>query len=387
MVEAGKARAQALGWPDAYAYTKALGRAGPARQTRRRPRHHRPALDHRVGAGRAGPGLDPRLPHGRAGHHLLRAGPAQGVPRRARRRHRRHPGRPGGGRHPRRGRRRARADGPGPDPSTTWPPGSGTRSATDGWSSWSRTGSPRTRSTTPTASRSWCRNGRFPGGAGCSGSCSGPPRPCRGRAGRQDAARPRASRRLLAALEERHQQAERALGYVELYGAYTETEAAFRVDRLLALWDRLDAEDQAEFCFDPAAIDWDHLRPRRPPAVGGRPRPGAHHARSRSPPPGREPTGRRKAVLSPERQMAAFDLENTLIASNVVESYAWLATRHLAAGERVGFVPTWSARPRRCWPSTGGTGATSSATSTAATRGPRPSGCATTHGSSSATCC
>ena len=40
--------------------------------------------------------------------------------------------------------------------------------------------------------------------------------------------------------------------------------------------------------------------------------------------------------MSPERHLAAFDLENTLIASNVVESYAWLASRHLPAGERVG---------------------------------------------------
>ena len=31
----------------------------------------------------------------------------------------------------------------------------------------------------------------------------------------------------------------------------------------------------------------------------------------------------------PERHVAAFDLENTLIASNVVESYSWLATRRL----------------------------------------------------------
>ena len=36
--------------------------------------------------------------------------------------------------------------------------------------------------------------------------------------------------------------AKRALGYVELYGAYTETEARYRVDRLLALWDTLDDE-------------------------------------------------------------------------------------------------------------------------------------------------
>ena len=37
----------------------------------------------------------------------------------------------------------------------------------------------------------------------------------------------------------------RALGYVELYGAYTETEARYRVDHLLALWETLDDEDQA----------------------------------------------------------------------------------------------------------------------------------------------
>jgi HAD superfamily hydrolase (TIGR01490 family) len=44
------------------------------------------------------------------------------------------------------------------------------------------------------------------------------------------------------------------------------------------------------------------------------------------------------AILSPDRHLAAFDLENTLIASNVVESYAWLASRHLPAGERVSFT-------------------------------------------------
>ena len=41
-----------------------------------------------------------------------------------------------------------------------------------------------------------------------------------------------------------------------------------------------------------------------------------------------------KAVLSDQPRCAAFDLESTLIASNVVESYAWLATRHLERVER-----------------------------------------------------
>ena len=43
-------------------------------------------------------------------------------------------------------------------------------------------------------------------------------------------------------------------------------------------------------------------------------------------------------MLSPDRHVAAFDLENTLIASNVVESYSWLATRRLNRRERIRYV-------------------------------------------------
>jgi HAD superfamily hydrolase (TIGR01490 family) len=140
----------------------------------------------------------------------------------------------------------------------------------------------------------------------------------------------------IAALEERHLLADRALGYVELYGAYTETEAQYRVDRLLALWDRMDEGDRAALCLDPAAVDWEYyVHQIHLPSV-------IEHARVRTTPGGRTTTSRadraRTAILSPERHLAAFDLENTLIASNVVDSYAWLASRHLPAGERAGFV-------------------------------------------------
>src|SRR4029079_8153684 len=58
--------------------------------------------------------------------------------------------------------------------------------------------------------------------------------------------------------------------------------------------------------------------------------------------PGRTTTDRsarlRKQVLDPARHVAAFDLENTLIASNVVESYSWLATRRLDRGERLRYA-------------------------------------------------
>jgi HAD superfamily hydrolase (TIGR01490 family) len=141
---------------------------------------------------------------------------------------------------------------------------------------------------------------------------------------------------LTSHLAERRQQAERALSYVELYGSYAETEARFRVDRLLSLWDRLDDHDRQTFCFDPAVIDWAHyLHDVHLPSV-------VTQARVRTSPGGRSGPTRaergRRAVLAPERHLAAFDLENTLIASNVVESYAWLATRRLDEGDRLRFT-------------------------------------------------
>ncbi len=59
-----------------------------------------------------------------------------------------------------------------------------------------------------------------------------------------------------AILEDRREQAERALGYVELYGAYAECEAIYGLDRLLALWSELDEADRTSFAFDPRVIDW-----------------------------------------------------------------------------------------------------------------------------------
>jgi len=139
-----------------------------------------------------------------------------------------------------------------------------------------------------------------------------------------------------ANLEERRNQVDRALGYVRLYGAYTETEARFLVDRLLDLWERTDEEDRKAFAFDPRALEWDsYVQGVHLPSI-------VTHARVRSAPgrrstPDRQERGRR-AVLSPDRHMAVFDLENTLIASNVVESYSWLATRRMKDRDRLGFT-------------------------------------------------
>lgn len=141
---------------------------------------------------------------------------------------------------------------------------------------------------------------------------------------------------LSADLEEKRELAERAAGYVELYGAYAECEAVYGIDHLLGLWGDLTDEDRERFAFDPALIDWDgYVTNVHLPSV-------IQQARVRTTPgvrvgPTRSDRLRRQA-LSPQRHMAAFDLENTLIASNVVESYSWLATRRLAPRDRLRFA-------------------------------------------------
>ncbi|MBC8363874.1 MAG: HAD-IB family hydrolase [Actinobacteria bacterium] len=139
-----------------------------------------------------------------------------------------------------------------------------------------------------------------------------------------------------ARLEEKRELVDRAMGYVDLYGAYAECEAVYGLDRLMALWSQIEDADRAAFCFDPGVIDWNryvpevHLpsvvkagrAPMQPPKRGGQSR--SQRLRSQ--------------ILSPDRHLAAFDLENTLIASNVVASYSWLASRHLDKRDRARFV-------------------------------------------------
>ncbi|MFT5202820.1 MAG: fatty acyl-CoA reductase [Candidatus Aldehydirespiratoraceae bacterium] len=139
-----------------------------------------------------------------------------------------------------------------------------------------------------------------------------------------------------ADLEEKREQLERAGGYVELYGAYAECEAIYQLDRLYALWGSLDDEDRENFVMDPIAVDW-------PTYINEVQLPSTVKAARLKMAPGRKVnTSRaeriRKNVLAPERQLAVFDLENTLIASNVVASYTWLATRNLDTPERIRFA-------------------------------------------------
>jgi HAD superfamily hydrolase (TIGR01490 family) len=139
-----------------------------------------------------------------------------------------------------------------------------------------------------------------------------------------------------ARIEEKRVEGQRALDYVTLYGAYAESEAIFQVDRLLARWDTLDDDDRRTFCFDPRVVTWDdYVHDVHLPSVveHARVRTSAQSTRTES-----RSTRLRRQILSPDRHLAAFDLENTLIASNVVESFSWLATRRLGRDDRMRFV-------------------------------------------------
>lgn len=141
---------------------------------------------------------------------------------------------------------------------------------------------------------------------------------------------------IAADLEERRDEVEKAMGYVTLYGKYVECEAVYGVDRLLALWDSLDDEDRETFAFDPRVIDWyDYVYGIHLPSVLSQGR--VKTAPSTTTGPSRTERLRRQ-VLAPERHLAAFDLENTLIASNVVSSWGYLATRRLDRADRVRLV-------------------------------------------------
>jgi fatty acyl-CoA reductase len=113
--------------------------------------------------------------------------------------------------------------------------------------------------------------------------------------------------------------------YSDLYGMYTETEVIYTDDRVLDLFSSLNLDDKARFPFDAATIDWKYyLRDVHSPAVTSSLR--ELSTRDRDTP----------AVKIRERQepvVSVFDMEGTIIASNVVESYVWTRMADLEPDE------------------------------------------------------
>ncbi|HEY2763647.1 MAG TPA: HAD-IB family hydrolase [Pseudonocardiaceae bacterium] len=117
--------------------------------------------------------------------------------------------------------------------------------------------------------------------------------------------------------------------YADLYGVYTRAEVIYDDSRLRELHDGLPAERAAEHGCDPRAIDWRHyLVDIHCPAITATVR-RAGQRRSRTP--GRRIPARTTASVPPNPAgssegtdvAAVFDLEGTIVASNVIETYLW----------------------------------------------------------------
>jgi len=143
---------------------------------------------------------------------------------------------------------------------------------------------------------------------------------------------------IASTIDERKEQLEQAIGYVDLYGKYVVCEALYHCDNTLALFDTLNDVDKARFNMDPRVIDWRHY------SVDIHLPSGLEQGRVKTAPSGKRGAafGRsdrlREQVLDERRQLAAFDLENTLIQSNVVGSWGWLATRNLNRAQRARLI-------------------------------------------------
>jgi HAD superfamily hydrolase (TIGR01490 family) len=113
--------------------------------------------------------------------------------------------------------------------------------------------------------------------------------------------------------------------YSDLYGAYTEAEVIYTDDRMLELYRSLSVKDRAAFPFDSAVIDWKHyLQEVHTPAVTQSLRELSTRARDQ---PRVQIREREQPVL------AVFDMEGTIISSNVVESYVWAKMADLPPDE------------------------------------------------------
>jgi fatty acyl-CoA reductase len=125
--------------------------------------------------------------------------------------------------------------------------------------------------------------------------------------------------------------------YLDLYRAYATAELHFVDDRTLALYQSLEPEDQVTFAFDTADFTWTHyLRDVHFPSVTEPIRKYDVIRKRRNASTG---STRRKIDGSPgsaesEGVLAVFDLDGTLMSSNIVETYLWMRLPELGPVER-----------------------------------------------------
>ena len=128
---------------------------------------------------------------------------------------------------------------------------------------------------------------------------------------------------------------ERGLNLIQLYGVYTEVDCIFDTRNLMSVWEKVPAAERTTFPFDAALYDWDHyFQEVHFPTVVRMSR--AETAARK----GKQPTGSTatKAESSSVRAaierrtgrsdvLAVFDVDGTLVETNVVEYFLFMRLR------------------------------------------------------------
>jgi HAD superfamily hydrolase (TIGR01490 family) len=155
---------------------------------------------------------------------------------------------------------------------------------------------------------------------------------------------------------------DRGMNLIQLYGVYTEVDCIFDTRHVTELWNTIPKEEQKIFPFDPALYDWSHyfqdvhyptvVRMSRAETVA---RKGKQPSGSTAPKP--EGGSVRAAI---ERRagrsdvLAVFDVDGTLVETNVVEYFLWMRLRAQPLEEwpafmarMLGQAPRWLYLERR----------------------------------------
>ncbi|WP_022910313.1 HAD-IB family hydrolase [Aestuariimicrobium kwangyangense] len=120
--------------------------------------------------------------------------------------------------------------------------------------------------------------------------------------------------------------------YFSLYGEYLQSELHFVDDSTLALHQSLHPDDVEHFSFDTGQIDWDHyLGEVHIPAIIN-PVQRLELARTRR---GERSSTYKALKPSPTPVLAVFDLDGTVMATNVVETYLWATLPDLPLTDQV----------------------------------------------------
>ena len=122
--------------------------------------------------------------------------------------------------------------------------------------------------------------------------------------------------------------------YLSLYGEYLQSELHFVDDCTLALHNSLHEDDRETFGFDSGTLDWTHyLEDVHAPAITDPVRRLEAARRRRK---ARSATYRDLKATEPGKVLAAFDLDGTVMTTNVIETYLWLRLPELSLTQRAG---------------------------------------------------